>query len=200
MHASEPEGSKNLPIPIKPEEPDLVDAEFSQLPDETEFTQLPKPPSRQYWPHVLAACVIAAGIYWLFFSAPSSEVGTATTPAVAGWDQLGSCISVASLDGMRQLSLYGNGGATLSDDTPQKDDTAAKARSVDGYWRFNEGSKRYTVTFKDENTSYLLVTSDRAPVCMLIKGDIGAADLRESWFFSTAVEDDPRDYEMPEPR
>jgi hypothetical protein len=35
---------------------------------------------------------------------------------------------------------------------------------------------------------------------MLIKGDIGAADLRESWFSSTAVEDDPRDYEMPEPR
>jgi hypothetical protein len=164
---------------------------------------IPEPEGSELYDTALALKVLEPGgarQSSFHLTCKSSEVGTATTPAVAGWDQLGSCISVASLDGMRQLSLYGNGGATLSDDTSQKDDTAAKARSIDGYWRFNEGSKRYTVTFKDENTSYLLVTSDRAPVCMLIKGDIGAADLRESWFSSTAVEGDPRDYEMPEPR
>jgi hypothetical protein len=87
-------------------------------------------------------------------------------------------------------SLLTNGGAVFSDE----------ANLINGYWRLNEGSKRYTVTFKEENTSYLLVTSEHAPVCMLIKGDIGAADLRESWFSSTAVDDDPGDYEMPDRR
>jgi hypothetical protein len=150
------------------------------------------------WVPIAIACTIVLGIYWMFFSSPASKVVATTTPFVAGWEELGSCMSVASLDGMKQLSLHLSGAATLKDDSPEKDGEARKDRSLTGYWRLNEGSKRYTVTFKEESTSYLLVTSDHAPVCMLVKGDIAAADLRESWFSSTAVEDDPGDYEMPD--
>jgi hypothetical protein len=192
MPDSELKGSKNLPVPIEEVKPEPV---------EVEFTELPKSPSNQYWPHVLTACGIAVGIYWMFFSGPSTDLArTTTAPAVAGWDELGACSSVASLDGMKQLSFLPNGGANFSDDSPQKDGDATKDRSINGYWRLNEGSKRYTVTLKGENESYLLVTSEHAPVCILIKGDIGAADLRESWFSSPVVDDDPGDYEMPDRR
>jgi hypothetical protein len=80
-----------------------------------------------------------------------------------------------------------------------KDGEATKDRSVSGYWRVNEGSKRYTVTLNGENTSYLLVTFERAPVCMLVKGDIGAADLRESWFASSTADDPGDDRERDTP-
>ena len=72
-----------------------------------------------------------------------------------------------------------------------------KYLSIDGSWNFDETAKLYTVTLNGEVSSFTIVEPESTGVCMLVTGDLGAADLRSSWFSSLA-DDDPGDDREPD--
>jgi hypothetical protein len=47
-------------------------------------------------------------------------------------------------------------------------------------WKYDALSKRYAVAFKGETVMYRLVSLIDLEFCMLVKGDIEAADLRQT--------------------
>jgi hypothetical protein len=51
-----------------------------------------------------------------------------------------------------------------------------------GKWNYNEISKEYVITFNDQTTNYSLLLKDDVATCILVKGDLTAANLLESWF------------------
>jgi hypothetical protein len=65
-----------------------------------------------------------------------------------------------------------------------------------GTWKYDAVSKGYAVVLEGETVMYRLLSIADSDLCMLIKGDLGVADLYGSWFSGPArVEDDPREYE-----
>jgi hypothetical protein len=72
-------------------------------------------------------------------------------------------------------------------------------RLVDGKWSYDLESKRYAITLDEETATYSLLSRGEPTICILFKGDLGAADLRASWF-SFPSNDDPRDSEMQDDR
>jgi hypothetical protein len=69
-------------------------------------------------------------------------------------------------------------------------------RQLNGMWKYDAVSKRYAVALKGETVMYRLLSIADSDLCMLIKGDLVAADLLGSWFSGPPrVEDDPREYE-----
>lgn len=54
-----------------------------------------------------------------------------------------------------------------------------------GNWTFDEGAKLYRVTFPGLSAAYTLVMAEGVS-CMLIAGDLAAANLRASWFAATS--------------
>ena len=61
-----------------------------------------------------------------------------------------------------------------------------------GRWSYNEASKQYAITIDGETKHYSLFSREGIETCILVDGDFGAANLRESWF---AVHYDLRDFE-----
>jgi hypothetical protein len=108
---------------------------------------------------------------------------------IPGWDGISSCSFLVSFDGKRRLRLSENHFARIVE--PDQ-------ASADGSWSFDEGTTKYTVTVHDESVPYSVVTPGDGDNCMLIKGDLAAADLSRSWFYSHADLDDQSDYEPPE--
>jgi hypothetical protein len=125
-------------------------------------------------------------IYWAFFR--ESPEKRASVPSVPGWDELGSCSDTVSLDMQRALELSEDGGATLTDLTAPKNDRIEHA--VHGEWRFDAASKKYSVTLDAQIVIYSLVSRESIATCILVKGDLGAADLTASWF-SIQEDNDP---------
>jgi hypothetical protein len=72
-------------------------------------------------------------------------------------------------------------------------------RSGNGNWSYDKSSKQYSIALEGQFTKYSLVEVDN--ICMLIKGDLSAADLRGSWFSSSAsaLEEDPRNFDYDAP-
>jgi hypothetical protein len=113
---------------------------------------------------------------------------------VPGWEDLISCSYVTSLDGTKQLSISENNRATLYESVALSDKKGGYERiSIEGTWSFDEISKQYFVALNGETTSYLLVSPERGGVCMLIAGELEAANLRRSWFSFQADEADDND-------
>jgi hypothetical protein len=57
-------------------------------------------------PILLSACVAAGGLYWMFLWPDVDEDNTKPPIAlIAGWDEIGACASMASLDGTREIRL-----------------------------------------------------------------------------------------------
>jgi hypothetical protein len=112
---------------------------------------------------------------------------------------LGGCPPARSRrDGKKELSLSDDGSAAMFDNSPLKGGETPKDHTTDGRWHFDDASKRYTVTFDGETTDYLLIPAENA--CMLIKGTLGTADLRASWFtFAPQIEEETRDRERDTP-
>jgi hypothetical protein len=68
---------------------------------------------------------------------------------------------------------------------------------VNGSWSFNQSTERYSIHLSDAETDYELVEIDDSDTCILVKGTLESANLKESWF---SVRDDeppfdPRDYD-----
>jgi len=166
------------------------------LPVETELLELAKPtPRTRLWPKILLVSAIGVASYLLFFffRGPNDEAASVPNPPPApGYTELSSCTETESLDGKKTLSLTDNSEAVLTEEGND-----GKNHTITGNWSFDAGLKRYAVTLNGETTEYSIVSLERIGICILVKGDVGAADLRASWFASS-VDDDPGDDREPD--
>jgi hypothetical protein len=101
-------------------------------------------------------------------------------PEVAGWDGIHACGSLTSFDGAKTLDLDRSHKVRLTEKTSDDDD--APERTVDGTWSFEADTERYTISFEEHAASYTLVKPEDSSVCILAPGEVGAVNLRESWF------------------
>jgi hypothetical protein len=69
---------------------------------------------------------------------------------------------------------------------PIKASHRGKCIAVDGTWSFDDATKLYTITLNGEIATYSIAEPSQG-LCMLVKGDLGAADLRASWNLITWV-------------
>jgi hypothetical protein len=123
-----------------------------------------------------------AGITAFIWAVAHRTAGTIPAP-VPGWDDLIPCSYVASFDGAEELMLYENHFVRLNDGTNPSDGAERDQHNyIDGKWSFDEGLKRYAITLNDVTTVYSVVQPENSHTCLLIKGDLNAANLRESWF------------------
>jgi hypothetical protein len=105
---------------------------------------------------------------------------TPPLPAIAGFDDIDECGSVTSFDGSKTLDFERDHKVTL---TVGALGTANKPeQTINGTWSFNEEQMRYTTIFREGWTDYTLVKPEGSDVCILARGDIGAVNMRESWF------------------
>jgi len=90
-----------------------------------------------------------------------------------------------SFDGMKELALSDNHQAILYDLSKKE---SRKNLTIEGTWSFDESTHRYAVALNDVVTTYSVVaprsvvTLDESVACLLVKGDLGAVDMRASWF------------------
>lgn len=138
---------------------------------------------------ILCACAGAAFVCYMF--SVKTDKARAPIRIVPGWENLISCSYATSLDGTKQLSVSENNRATLYESVALSDKKGSDKRiSIEGTWSFDEISKQYFVALNGETTAYLLVSPERGGVCMLIAGELEAANLRRSWFSFQADDDD----------
>jgi hypothetical protein len=104
-------------------------------------------------------------------------------PPKPGWERLARCSFVTSFDGNRDLSFSDDGRAELYDNTNKDKDVVA------GEWRFDEATNLFAVILDGVPKSYAVVEPGQGPICMLLKGDLQAADLKESWFSPSSDEE-----------
>ena len=127
---------------------------------------------------LLSSCVAAGALYWMFLWPDVDEDNTKPPIAlIAGWDEIGACASMASLDGTREIRLSENQNAEMWDHSSSK---KGESDIAQGVWSYDATSKRYAVTLKGETTTYTLITRGEPVTCILYKGDLGSADLRAS--------------------
>jgi hypothetical protein len=139
------------------------------------FKKLPSIKPTTVLPLVLVAAVVLA-VYPLLLR---ENARRSSEPEVPGWDGIDECGSLTSFDGMKTLDFENDLKVTL---TEKSSDEADKTeRKSDGRWSFDAEKERYTVYFKDA-AEYQLVKPEDSSVCILAPGDIGAVNLRESWF------------------
>lgn len=128
--------------------------------------------------------VVGIMIYAVFVRT-SSETGRAAQPPASGWEELGLCSNTLSFDQHKGLELAGDGVATMADYSADEDGHLLRH----GEWRYDAGAKKYSITLDGETNDYSLVSPDHIGTCMLIKGDIAAADLIASWFSTHDIEE-----------
>jgi hypothetical protein len=168
------------------------------VPVEPEFVELPQSPSRtRYWRSILIACILGAVVYAIYFRPSPNAIKSTRLPENPGWDDLSACSDATSLDGRKGLGLFSDGRASVYDNTPIKDGETIADHTTDGTWHFDEASKRYSITFKGESADYLVVSPEGTRICMLINGEISAADLGRSWF-AFPIDDDSGDDREPD--
>jgi hypothetical protein len=120
--------------------------------------------------------VLATG-YFIFSSKESKQQAPAQSWP-PGFDELvtAGCADTGSMDGTKELNLLDDRSAVLS-----VRDGTGKHR-ITGKWSFDESGRRYEVNINGAMDSYSMVAPERTGICMLIKGEHDAADLRASWF------------------
>jgi hypothetical protein len=132
----------------------------------------------------VGALLIGATVFWITFKRTDKPLNEAPT---LGWSELASCSDLMSLDGTQQMTLSENHVVRFRDERGSKFGRT-------GLWSYDEPSKRYSVTLPDQTSTYFIVAPRGTDTCMLIKGDLEAADLGGSWFSSSAGDyDDPRE-------
>jgi hypothetical protein len=114
----------------------------------------------------------------LVFLYRADTSGVTSKTVVPGWDDLILCSELSSLDSLKELSLSEDHQAQFYD----KSAADPKRSKVTGSWSFDQASKRYSVKLNGAATDYILVSPENAEGCMLIKGSLDSANLRESWF------------------
>jgi hypothetical protein len=114
---------------------------------------------------------------------------TAKLPPAAGWEQLDACSPMQSLDGTKELTF-------LEDHTVKVVEQEAKTQSAlrpsrtAGAWAYDQSTQRYFITLEQQQKSYTLVQPENSEVCILIYGELTAANMRESWFSTVDIQSD----------
>lgn len=173
-----------------------VDAEFIDVDKDLPASYRPPiaaPKHERPWGFILAlTCLAGAALYWVFVGGDDAKQTTVSEPL--GWSDLLDCSYTVSLDGTKELDLFDNQNVVFYDKSTKEN---GKYRTIDGTWAFDETTKLYAVTLGSEVTNYSIVEPEGAAgICMLVKGQVGAADLRASWF--STLGDDQGDTD-PEP-
>jgi hypothetical protein len=128
------------------------------------------------WPKFLLTIAGVMAVVWMV---AHKTAGTTPTP-VLGWDGLVPCSYVASLDGAKELMLYENHHVSVYDEKNAKDNTERdKNKTMDGEWSFDEALKRYAITLNGVTTVYSVVQPENSNTCLLVKGELNSANLRE---------------------
>jgi hypothetical protein len=128
------------------------------------------------WAMALIGCVALAFLYW------RPKTPKAIVPAVSGWDDPLACSDMISLDGTKHLALSDDHSVLLESEHRSKDPDGKHDDSIRGAWSFDEISKRYAVTLNGATTAYSVIQGPDSGLCMLIRGELGSVNLRESWF------------------
>jgi hypothetical protein len=153
-------------------------------------------PKETPWLKVLYILAGVALVYWIFFYKSDGARTAQNKLAIPGWDDLVPCSDMVSFDGMKALTLHDDHRASFYNKDPLKAPKEGEHDvTAEGTWSFDETSNRYSVTLNGLTTDYLMLSPEDVSTCMLIKGDLEAADLRGSWF---AKSDEPENDE-PEP-
>ena len=153
---------------------------------------------------VVFAVALYLGIAFDFFPflfSGSPVVSTARPPkAVPGWDDIASCGLLTSLDERKNLT-FTEQAVEYAESPRDGDGVKPDSKMFHGTWSYDAGSKRYSVTLEGEMTIYTLVARGEPTTCILFMGELGAADLRRSWFsFPSADGILDYGYEPPEDR
>jgi hypothetical protein len=174
---------------------DEIDAEFTDADlDRPSWENAPDlrsalKPQRKTWVRAAWSMIFLGGIglgaHYLATHRPTREPEPSPQP---GWDQLTRCSFVTSFDGNKSLSFSEDGRAEMYDNTHKDND------AIIGEWRFDEATNLFTVTFTGISNSYAMAEPGQGPICMLLKGELQAADLKGSWFSPSSDETpDPGD-------
>jgi hypothetical protein len=139
----------------------------------------PRSKRRHWWP-IFGFCF---GVVLLYVSI---LVRRAEAPLVPGWEGLGRCTFTISFDGTKEFALSYNHQAVLYDHSKKKN---AGYPTIKGTWSFDEMTHRYSVMLNDVVTTYSVVAPEQTVACLLVQGDLGAVDMRTSWF-SPVIDDD----------
>jgi hypothetical protein len=131
---------------------------------------------RMALPFILMAAVIL-GVYYIL---STENARRSARPVVAGWDDIEECGSLTSFDGTKTIDLDRAHKVVLTEKTPDSDDKSER-KSI-GTWSFDAEKEHYTISFADTSLDYKLVKPEESSVCIFAPGDVGAVNLRESWF------------------
>ena len=129
---------------------------------------------------VLVAALAVAALLGVYHLLSAENARRLSQPAVAGWEELDECGSLKSFDGTKTLDFERSHKASLTE--KPANDAEKPERKVDGTWSFDAEKESYTVSIGDSSTEYELVKPEDSSVCILAPGDVGAVNLRESWF------------------
>src|SRR4051794_4126870 len=129
-----------------------------------------------YWRKglILLVGIIALGLY--FWSGTMDDVipSRAQGPAPVGGDELDACSPMTSMDNTQTLRLGQQHDVELIEERD------GNKNSKSGTWAYDQTENRYIITFGSETTSYVLITPKDWDICILAKGNAGAADLNAS--------------------
>jgi hypothetical protein len=96
-----------------------------------------------------------------------------------GFEELVPCAFLTSIDSTKSLYLSGHHEARLSVTMDNGTNWAT------GTWALvDDDDHTYTVSIDGVDTTYTLVSAPEGEGCMLVAGDLAAADLTKSWFSS----------------
>ena len=129
---------------------------------------------------VLGVTLMAALIFGVYYILSKENARRQSLPEVPGWDEIDECGTLRSFDGTKTLDSDRDHKLVLTQKSPDGNDKSER-KSV-GTWSFDEEDENYTVALENSSVVYQLIKPEDASVCVLAPGDIGAVNLRESWF------------------
>ncbi|SRR6266571_153053 len=129
---------------------------------------------------VLLAILVAAVILGVYHILSSENARRLSRPVVEGWDEIDECGSLTSFDGTKTIDFERTQKIVLTEKSSNDDDSSE--RKVIGTWSFDAEKERYTVSIEGTSLTYQLVKPEDSSVCIFTPGDVGAVNLRDSWF------------------
>jgi len=123
---------------------------------------------------------VAAVILGVYHILSSENARRLSRPVVEGWDEIDECGSLTSFDGTKTIDFERTQKIVLTEKSSNDDDSSE--RKVIGTWSFDAEKERYTVSIEGTSLTYQLVKPEDSSVCIFTPGDVGAVNLRDSWF------------------
>jgi hypothetical protein len=131
-------------------------------------------------------CLLCLAIGSVFWASTRRSRGTRRLEAPKS-DPLALNYEMVSLEGTERLTLWFGGRAELR--KLLETGNYGPGQHLLGTWRLDEMSGRYRIELGSQAASYALAKPRDSRTCILVAGDLSAADLTTSWF---SVFDDRR--------